>query len=184
MRRSTINFAVVGVLGLVIALPACGERSGGGAGASNRKADAAGVPDATPGPAWDAGERHRDAWTTRYDFDGDGKADSVLVDFTGGAHCCYRLNVELSSSGQVVRLPFEIDGGYPEGLDLSDPSHFDVINDAAQRPVLYMEILTYNGQSRPLPRKWEHDFGIRTHHVEVSFAGGKMKVRDVAKRGP
>ena len=65
-------------------------------------------------------------WTQAYDFDNDGKNDTIEVMFTGGAHCCYSLVMRLSATGTTHRLPFELDGGYVAGLDLSQPQRFTV----------------------------------------------------------
>ena len=65
-------------------------------------------------------------WQERFDLDGDGVRDRIEVGFSGGAHCCYSLAVDLSSRGRRVPLRYEIEGGYVYGLDLSRPDHFDV----------------------------------------------------------
>jgi len=120
------------------------------------------------------------------DFDGDGRVDSVQSSFSGGAHCCHRISVLLTRSGRRVSLPFLIDGGYVAGEALTDkPERVAIVTLAGQRPVLRLEINTYNGASLPIPRSWTRRYGIRSHRVEVSFApDGRASMRDVAEPGP
>jgi len=121
---------------------------------------------------------NRVPWTHAFDFDGDGVNDTVEVTFTGGAHCCYRLAVQLTSTGATHRLPFQLDGGYVGGLDLSQPRRFDIRRTDGNLPEIRMEIETYNGKSEPLPDVWRQQYGIRTHYITVSFVRGHLQVRD------
>jgi hypothetical protein len=59
-----------------------------------------------------------------FDFDGDGKADSISYRYSGGAHCCYYLRVVVGK--RPIDLPIEIEGGYMFGLDLSQPQNFNI----------------------------------------------------------
>jgi hypothetical protein len=117
-------------------------------------------------------------WTHAFDFDGDGVNDTVEVTFTGGAHCCYRLAVRLTSTGARHRLPFQLDGGYVGGLDLSQPRRFYIRRTDGDLPELLMQIETYNGKPEPLPDVWRQQYGIRTHYVAVGFVRGQPRVRD------
>jgi hypothetical protein len=117
-------------------------------------------------------------WMDAYDLDGDGQRDAIGYDFSGGAHCCYRLRAQLSSTRQTVRLPFQLDGGYPMGLDLSQPRRFAIRAPEGALPELIMEIETYNGRPRALDPAWKRRHGIRTHRIAACFAGGKLRVRD------
>jgi hypothetical protein len=117
-------------------------------------------------------------WNQAFDLDGDGKNDIVQVDFSGGAHCCYRFEVHLTSTGEIHRLPFQLDGGYVGGLDLSQPERFDIRRTDDTLPKLVMEIETYNGESVPLPEEWQQLYGITTHYIAVGFVNGRLQVRD------
>jgi hypothetical protein len=117
-------------------------------------------------------------WTHAFDFDGDGENDVVEVEYTGGAHCCYRLAVYLSSTNHTHRLPFLLDGGYVGGLDLSRPEHFSIRYNKGSLPEILMEIATYNGDPQPLPKEWIQNYGINTHHIAVGFEQGRISVRD------
>jgi hypothetical protein len=119
-------------------------------------------------------------WTQAYDFDGDSKNDTIEVMFTGGAHCCYGLTVRLSATGTIYRVPFELDGGYVGGLDLSQPHRFTICTSPNGVPEFIMQIATYNGVEQPLPSVWTQLYGIRSHYIGVSFVHGHMQVRDVA----
>ncbi len=119
------------------------------------------------------------AWTHAYDLDGDGRHDRIEARHTGGAHCCYRLTVQLTSGSQRYELPFQLDGGYVGGLDLSKPRQFSIHATAGAAPELRMEIETYNGVPQSLPAEWARRYGIRGHHIGVSFPQGKMRVRNL-----
>jgi hypothetical protein len=133
---------------------------------------------AEPPPAPPAARVPDASWMGAYDLDGDGRRDLIVDEFTGGAHCCYRIGAELSSNKARVKLPFLLDGGYPMGLDLSQPHRFAIRTPAGALPELVMEIETYNGRPRPLRPAWKRRYGIRTHRIAVCFAGGKVRVRD------
>jgi hypothetical protein len=116
-------------------------------------------------------------WTDQYDFDADGRADHVEVAFSGGAHCCYTLALH-TANGRTIALPFELDGGYVLGLDLSRPDHFDVRVDP-DGAYLVLEIQTYNGEPGPIPRAWTHRWGIRSHRIAVRFRGKGFRAVDL-----
>ena len=120
-----------------------------------------------------------DDWTQRFDFDGDGRADRIEPTFTGGAHCCYRFAIILSSTGKTRRLPFEIDGGYVGGIDLSNPDQLDVRRDANGRAELFLHIATYAGHPYPLPDDWKRSFGVTSHRIAVSFPNGRLRIRNL-----
>ena len=117
-------------------------------------------------------------WTERFDFDGDGLRDRVVVSFSGGAHCCYTVAVE-TSRGRRVAIPFELDGGYVGGLDLSRPDHFGVVVDAGGVASFAMEIATYNGEALPIPRAWKRRWGIASHRIRVHLRDGRLRVRSL-----
>jgi hypothetical protein len=90
----------------------------------------------------------------------------------------------LSSTGEEVMLPFELDGGYVGGLDLSQPDRFAIRTREAGLPELLIEINTYNGEPLPLDPEWARRYRIRTHRIAVCFAGGRVQVRDQATTLP
>jgi hypothetical protein len=124
--------------------------------------------------------RENDAWREAHDFDGDGLCDRIDSEFSGGAHCCYRVGAALSSTGEEAMLPFEFDGGYVGGLDLSQPDRFAIRTRQSGLPELLIEINTYNGEPLPLDPEWTGRYGIRTHRIAVCFADGRVQVRDQA----
>jgi hypothetical protein len=131
-----------------------------------------------------AGEAQRIPWQQRYDLDGDGRRDRIEVSFSGGAHCCYTIAVWLSSTGKRLAIPFEIDGGYVGGLDLSRKEHFDVFvqhgGGEPDEPVLKMEILTYGSSKlEPIPRSWRRRWGVDSHYIAVHLRGGRMRVENL-----
>lgn len=119
-----------------------------------------------------------DEWTTRYDFDGDGRPDRIDVSFSGGAHCCYLLAVHTSKNNRVVAIPFEIDGGYVGGLSLAQPGHFDIKKGRNGVARFQIQIAVYGGRPRPIPAKWTNRFGIHTHSIEVEIRSGRLRALD------
>lgn len=114
-------------------------------------------------------------WSEAFDLDGDDINDRIEVSYTGGAHCCYRLAIWLSQTDKCHILPFQLDGGYVGGLDLSQPDRFAIRKTDGKLPELLMRIETYNGTPQPLPEDWKKRYGIRSHHIAV---GGRLRVRD------
>jgi hypothetical protein len=112
------------------------------------------------------------------DLDGDSRVDRIELAFTGGAHCCYRLTVHLTSTGADVAFPFQLDGGGPGPRDTLEVSDHD--GDGVSDLLLTIE--TYNGERLPIPRRWTRRYGIRTHTVLVTFARGRPRVRDWPRR--
>lgn len=135
----------------------------------------AAVPLEAPGSA----QRAPGTWMYAFDLDGDGRNDTVDSKFSGGAHCCYQISVTLTSTNLTIHLPFELDGGYVGGLDLSIPDHFDIRRIHGALPEIMMEIETYNGEPSALPTAWKQRYGISTNHIAVAFPQGQLSVRDV-----
>lgn len=103
------------------------------------------------------------------DLDGDGAADRVVESFSGGAHCCYRITIELAA-GPHLALPFDLDGG-----DLGRTAHYDVAIEGDSRPALRMTIATYGGHPEPLAPE-EVAAGARSHRIAVRVADGRAVV--------
>ena len=118
------------------------------------------------------------SWQVAYDLDGDGTNDRIVSRFSGGAHCCYHIGATLSSTGDTVVLPFDMDGGYPFGPDLSQPDQFTVRTRDGGLPELVYQISTYNGEPQPLDPAWKQRWGISSHRIALCFADGKAQVRD------
>ena len=117
-------------------------------------------------------------WFERFDFDGDGKIDTIRYSYTGGAHCCYLISLKLSSKKEIYNFPFELDGGYIV-FDLSQPDKFNIQDyDHDNLPEIYLEIATYNGTSNPIPEEWQNTYGIKTNKVLIDFREGELSVID------
>lgn len=118
-------------------------------------------------------------WLDKFDFDGDSINDHVYFDFTGGAHCCYKINIVLSSDKTERKFPFEMDGGYMGGVDNSQPDQFDIRDiDSDGLPEILMRIQTYNGEPEAIPAKWHIDYGIKSNLILIEYIGGQIKIRD------
>ncbi|HUM50940.1 MAG TPA: hypothetical protein PK431_03955 [Chitinophagales bacterium] len=129
--------------------------------------------------AYSFGQTPTDNWKTSYDFDGDKKNDSVEVSFSGGGHCCYAISITLTSTQQKYIVPFELDGGYINSFDLSNPSNFfikDFNNDGL--PDMYLHIYAYNDEDFEIPAKTKRQYHIKTNRIFISFKDGKMKCFD------
>jgi hypothetical protein len=124
------------------------------------------------------------AWRTAYDWDGDGVKDEVVTTFSGGAHCCYRVGIKFGSPARTIMLPFRLDGGYvyPEDLP-SNPQRF-AIDASGKTPAMVLEIETYNGKPGPLDPAWRAKYGVASHRIAVTFAGRKVRVRNLSPSAP
>jgi hypothetical protein len=118
------------------------------------------------------------SWSDRFDFDGDGRADGIEVSFSGGAHCCYSLAVDLTRIARRIDLPFELDGGYVGGLSLDRPDDFDVRVGADGVAALFMHVATYAGSDQPIPAAWRRAYGIRTNRIVVDLRTGVVRATD------
>lgn len=112
------------------------------------------------------------------DFDGDSKADDIVLDFTGGAHCCYKLSMKLSSEKKMHEFPFYMDGHYERGVDDSYPWHFGVEDyDNDGLPEIFMEISTYNSDIDSVAYP---SYNIFSNYILIEFENGKLQVKDMA----
>ncbi len=128
--------------------------------------------DAAPIPRADT------SWMTSHDFDGDGKRDLVDVAYSGGAHCCYKLAVTLSTTQHTIAIPFELDGGYVGGLTLERPENFTIeIREGVA--MLVMAIAGYNGRPQPIPLEWTKAYGVRSHRIRVDVRTGQLHVENL-----
>ncbi|UPT69999.1 MAG: hypothetical protein M0D53_12770 [Flavobacterium sp. JAD_PAG50586_2] len=118
-------------------------------------------------------------WLESFDLDGDGKSDKIYFDYTKGAHCCYKINITLSSDGKVRKFPFEMDGGYIADVDDSQPEQFSIGNiDKDALPEITMRIQTYNGEASPIPSAWKKQYGITGNKIVLEYVGKEIRVRD------
>lgn len=101
------------------------------------------------------------SWRYRYDFDQDNQMDTINYTYSGGAHCCYQLSINLSSLKQEIEIPYEIEGGYIV-FDLSKPDNFNILDiDKDGRP----EIVITGVQA-------ESDPSEEIEHVFMDFEKG------------
>ncbi len=117
-------------------------------------------------------------WTTSFDFDGDQIADTVFYEFSGGAHCCYKIGVQLSQSKQAFSFPFELDGGYII-FNLSNPENFNIKDfDGDGTPEIFAHINRYNGVDDPIPTTWTSEYGFKTNKILIKIVDGKPAISD------
>lgn len=121
-------------------------------------------------------------WQERYDFTGDGVNDRIEISYSGGGHCCYTVAIVDGKSGGRIELPFELDGGYPSGMDLSQPERFAIEEGREGRPArLVLEVATYNGEPEQLPDDG-FGLGVTSHRIAVTLAEGKPRVENLGWR--
>lgn len=119
------------------------------------------------------------SWLNAFDIDGDGVNDKIGYDFSGGAHCCYTINITLSTDNKQIKFPFEMDGGYVGGLDNSQPNQFNIKDiDNDRLPEIIMKIQTYNNEKSTLPKKWQKKYGINSNYIIIEYADKRLFVRD------
>lgn len=121
-------------------------------------------------------------WLHGFDLDGDKINDDISFRFSGGAHCCYKMMITLSSDKKRQEFPFEMDGGYIRGIDNSQPEKFNISNiDSDPLPEITMRIESYNEESSQITEKWQKEYGIKTNYIIVQYEKGEMKVSDRGK---
>ena len=118
-------------------------------------------------------------WASRFDFDGDHIPDPISVAYSGGGHCCYTVSVALSRTHRDLDIPFQLDGGYVGGFDLSQPWNFDVKVGADGVAKLWMRIASYAGRPDPIPLEWVSRYGIHSHAIWVTLRDGTVHADNV-----
>ena len=118
-------------------------------------------------------------WLHSFDLDGDKINDKISFSFSEGAHCCYKINVILSSDKNEQQFPFEMDGGYPMGVDDSQPEQFNISNiDSDSLHEITMKIGSYNGELSPITKEWQKEYGIKTNYIVIQYQNGELRVSD------
>lgn len=114
------------------------------------------------------------------DFDGDMMDDYLSFSYTGGAHCCYKMSIKLSSKKDTINYPFEMDGGYGFGIvDGSQHDQFDIDDfDQDGLPEIFMGISTYNGEKYPIEEEWTREYGITTNYIIFDYYENEIRVID------
>lgn len=114
------------------------------------------------------------------DFDGDKISDYLFFDYTGGAHCCYKMTLKLSSIKDTIKYPFEMDGGYGFGIvDGSQHDQFGIDDyDKDGLPEIFMGISTYNGEINPIDSEWMKKYGIKSNYIIFNYTDGKIVLED------
>lgn len=113
------------------------------------------------------------------DFDGDKISDHLSFHFTGGAHCCYKMVLKLSSLKDTIKYPFEMDGGYVFGVDGSQPEQFNIGDfDEDGLPEIFMRISTYNGEEYPIDPELTSEYGIKSNHIIFNYSNGAIVLED------
>ncbi len=110
-------------------------------------------------------------WMNKYDIDGDGKNDEIDYSFSGGAHCCYKISVLLTKNKKRYNFPFQMDGGYIGGLDLSCKNNFSIKDyDDDGLPEIFMKIISKN---------WTKKYGIKSNYIVIEYENNKLIVWDI-----
>lgn len=118
-------------------------------------------------------------WLDRFDIDGDRINDHIDFDFSGGAHCCYKLHIVLSSDKLERKFPFEMDGGYISQVDNSQPGQLDIRDfDTDGLPEILMRIQTYNNEADPIPITWQKKYGFKSNRIMIDYTTGQLKIKD------
>jgi len=118
-----------------------------------------------------------------YDFDNDGKADKIWTYYSRGAHCCYQIEILLSTTNKKHKLPFVLDGSYRPEFNLSLPHQFNIKDfDNDGEPEIYMRIYINRHIKYDIPEAVKQKFKIKTHYILVEFKKGKPIARDFKKQ--
>ncbi len=114
------------------------------------------------------------------DFDGDKINDYLSFIYSGGAHCCYKMTLKLSSIRDTIKYPFEMDGGYGFGIvDGSVHDQFDIDDyDQDGLPEIFMGISTYNQEIYSIDPEWTSKYGIKTNYIIFNYSDGEIILED------
>ena len=114
------------------------------------------------------------------DFDGDKIMDHLSFNYTGGAHCCYKMILKLSSMKDTVKYPFEMDGGYEFGrVDGSRHDQFEIYDfDKDGLPEIFMGISIYNGEKNPIDPEWFRKYGIQGNFIIFNYNDGEIVIEN------
>jgi len=116
------------------------------------------------------------------DLDGDSIEDIIHFDYSGGAHCCYKLTIRLSSNKAEYSFPFDMDGGYVTGSpNGTRPQHFNIKDfDSDGKDEIFLEIETYNADLNQIPAEWDSLYGINSNYIIIDFLDS-LRVVNISK---
>ena len=104
--------------------------------------------------------------------------DTIIYDYTGGAHCCYLISVKLSNNDSIFNFPFEIDGGYLF-FDLSVPEKFFIKDyDNDNLPEIYIKFNSYNDHPEPPSMEIKKKYNINTNKILIDYKDKSFRVID------
>ncbi len=120
-----------------------------------------------------------------WDFDGDGKKDSICFIGNGGAHVYFYLRIVLSSDGllrdfRTVNMDFPL-VTVKESLNKNGKKVLpqfvvhDFNNDGS--PDIFLNFHDPYDAVNPIPKEWRKH-GVKTEYVVMSFAENKLTVKD------
>lgn len=121
-----------------------------------------------------------EAYLQNRDIDGDKISDDIIFDYSGGAHCCYKMSIYLSSKDSTYSYPFQMDGGYEFGIvDGSQPQQFRVDDlDRDGLPEIFMVISTYNGEVYEIEEEWTMTYGFKTNYIVFDYYKGDIVIKE------
>ena len=121
-------------------------------------------------------------YSGKWDFDGDGKNDSLFFIGNGGAHAYFYPKIILSANGSEKNYP-------AVQLDMPYFKNRAVLNEYGKTPAVQLVIddldkdgitdiyFNFDHPSASVPKEWKRK-GIHTKYVVVSFASGILKCSD------
>jgi hypothetical protein len=121
-------------------------------------------------------------YSNEWDVDGDKKNDSLYFIGNGGAHAYFYLRLQLSSTNKLLDFPFlQLDMPYLNKVELLDkygknPGIQWVVHDFDNDGILDM-YFNFDNPMGKIPSDWKQ-MGVTSKQVIMSFAEGKLKVRD------
>lgn len=121
-------------------------------------------------------------YSGKWDFDGDGKNDSLFFIGNGGAHACFYPKIILSTGGPAKSYPtIQLDMPYFKNRPVLDehgknPAVQLIIDDLDKDGITDI-YFNFDHSSASVPEEWKRK-GIHTKYVVASFAGGILKCSD------
>lgn len=121
-------------------------------------------------------------YSNNWDFDGDGKNDSLFFIGSGGAHLYFHLQLWLSSDNKKYDFSF---------LNIDFPNLFIKLElDKEGKPISFQQFVVGNfdddklpeiyiniDENSEIPQKWKAK-GLTSHQVIVNFSKGKLVLKN------
>ena len=121
-------------------------------------------------------------YSDNWDFDGDGKNDSLFFIGNGGVHLYFHLEIQLSSDKKTYNFPFlAIDNPFLyKEIKLDNNGNPDIFRqfivanfDDDKLPEIYINL----DRQSEIPHKWKKK-GLTSHLVIIDYSNGRLDLKN------